>query len=84
MGNHVFLMEFELALVTSKEVPYFTNCDLLLSKVYNYVNHRLPNIIEKQLEPFFRRRDELSCENSHIQWDDRVIITAPLRPGLFI
>ena len=58
---------------------YFTNRDSALLKVYNYVNHGWPNIIEEQLKPFFRRRDELSCENLCIQWGGRVIIPAPLR-----
>ena len=54
MDNHVFLTELEHALTTSNEVPYFTNHDPLLSKVYNYVNHGWSNIIKEQLKPFFR------------------------------
>ena len=56
MNNHVFLLELERALVISKEVTYFTNCDPLLSKVYNYVNRGWRNIIEKELKPLFRGR----------------------------
>ena len=77
MNNHVFLIELEYTPVTSKEVAYFTNHDLLSSKVYNYVNHGWPNIIA-------RRRDKLSCKNLHIQWAGRVIVPAPLRSGPFI
>ena len=82
--NHVFLTELEHAPVTSKEVAYFINHDPLSSKVYNYVNHGWPNIIEEQLKQSFRRRDELSCENSCPQWDCRVIIPAPLRSKVLL
>ena len=65
MNNHVFLMELEYTPVTSNEVAYFTNDDLLSSKLYNYVSHGWPSIIS-------RRRDKLSCKNLHIQWAGRV------------
>ena len=61
-GNRV-LMELEHAPLTSNEVTYFADCDPSLSKVYNYANHGGPYIMKEQLKPFFRCRDELSCEN---------------------
>ena len=56
-------MELEHAPVTSNEVAYLADRDPSLSKVYNYANHGWPYIMKEQLKPFFRCRDEVSCEN---------------------
>ena len=82
--NHIFLTELEHTPVTAEEVAYYTNRDPVLSKVYNYINHGWSSIVEEQLKPYFRRKNELSIENSCIQWGGRVIIPMQLRNKVLI
>ena len=70
--NHIFLTELEHTPATAEEVAYYTNHDPVLSKVYNYINHGWSSIVEEQLKPYFQRKNELSIENSCIQWCGRV------------
>ena len=79
MDNHLFLTELIHAPVTAKEVALYTNRDSMLSNVINYINYGWPRKIEEQLKPYFRRKSELSDENSCILWGGRVIIPMQLR-----
>ena len=53
----------------------WTRRDPTLSKVLSYVQNGWPTTCtEESIKPFFRRRDELSVEESCILWGNRVII----------
>jgi hypothetical protein len=54
--------------------------DLLLAKVYDYVLHGWPaHITEPELEPYFKKRNELGVESGCLLWGFRVIIPESLR-----
>lgn len=55
------------------------NDDSMLPKVINYINYAWLEKTGEQLKPYFRRKSELSVENSCILWDSRVIIPMQLR-----
>lgn len=62
-----------------------TRKDPVFGKVFNYISTSWPNSCKKDSEiaPFFRRRSELSIENSVIMWGYRVLIPGQLR-GLLL
>ena len=54
--------------------------DSLLSKVYDYVLHGWPaHVNEAEIEPYFRKRNELSVESGCLLWGYRVVIPESLR-----
>ena len=55
------------------------NHNSMLPEVINYINYAWPEKTGEQLKQYFRRKSELSVENSCIIWDGRVIIPMQLR-----
>jgi hypothetical protein len=69
--------------VDSGDVQKAIAKDPILARVYDYVLHGWPNHCnDKQLEPYFRKRLELSIENGCLLWGFRVVIPAALKEKL--
>ena len=76
---HVFLIELIHAPVTAKQVASYTDRDLIILKVISYISYGWPKKIEEQLKYYYRRKSELSFQNSCVLWGGRVIIPMQLR-----
>ena len=60
--------------ITAKEVGSATMKDPVLSRVKDFVMHGWPGKVDANLEPYHRRRDELSVDQNCVLWGLRVII----------
>ncbi|XP_063846489.1 uncharacterized protein LOC135092154 isoform X1 [Scylla paramamosain] len=61
--------------VTSRELRQWTDKDSTLSKVRDHILYGWPgHIAEETLQPFFRRRHELSVQDGIILWGSRVVV----------
>ena len=66
--------------VTAKQISLATQRSPILSKVYNYCSSGWPTEEgNEEIEPFSRRRHELSIEDGCILWGSRVIIPEKYR-----
>ena len=54
----------------------------MLSRVLHFVKEGWPAEISKELEPYARRKDELSLEANCLLWGIRVIIPKKYQPQL--
>ena len=59
--------------VAAKQVRPWTQCDLVLSKVLQFVLQGWPEQVASKLKPFFHCHNELSVEDNCIMWGHRVI-----------
>lgn len=64
--------------VTVDRLQMATRRDPILSKVLQYTRTRWPLHVPEPLNPFLRRKEELSVENGCILWGTRVIIPSSL------
>ena len=60
--------------ITAKEIGSATMKDPVLSRVKDFVMHGWPGKVDANLEPYHRRRDELSVDQNCVLWGLRVII----------
>ena len=60
--------------ITAKEIGSATMKDPVLSRVKAFVMHGWPGKVDANLEPYHRRRDELSVDQNCVLWGLRVII----------
>ena len=62
--------------VAAKQVRLWTQCDLVLSKVFQFVLQGWPEQVapNHELKPVFHRHNELSVEDNCIVWGHQVII----------
>ena len=75
------MIQLDRAPVTSIEVATFTRRDPILSEVMDYVMCGWPEDFsaDEMVQPFERRRDELSVDQGCLLWGSRVIIPKRLR-----
>lgn len=85
LGNsnqaHLFHLRLEDLHISTTILRDTTRSDPLLSKVISYINTSWPfeTEIERDLLPFYRKREELSYENGVLLWLGRLIIPSKLR-----
>jgi len=60
--------------ITAEEIQDETRKDPILSRVYHYVMNGWPNHSAPELEPYFSRRGEMSCDAGCLLWGMRVVI----------
>ena len=60
--------------VTAEQVATATRQDSVLSRVLHFVKEGWPAEVSKEMEPYARRKDELSSEANCLLWGIRVII----------
>ena len=73
----VHLMEYlDTTPVTSKQIGDWTDHDPVLSKVKDWTLSGWPKekLADPELEPYWRRRYELSVENRCVLWGNRVVV----------
>ena len=72
----VYNTNVEVLPVSAKQVATMTQKDPILAKVYEYTLTGWPGWLKSQeeLEPYFRRRLELSIEEGCLLWGRRVIV----------
>lgn len=71
----VFLFEqVDITGINSKEIAKETGKDQILSKVKFFLLHGWPKVIDHQLLPFHRKRENLSLNKECILWANRVVI----------
>lgn len=74
-------------LLDFQEIAKYTQKDVALSKVYDYVLSGWPSSVNDEcMKPYFNKRAELGTEQKCILWGNRVIIPTKLRDkvlGLF-
>lgn len=64
--------------LTSQQIKSWTDKDPVLSRVRKFVSHGWPcQEASEELQPYLRRRDELSVLDGCILWGSRVVIPAP-------
>ncbi|XP_033126304.1 uncharacterized protein K02A2.6-like [Anneissia japonica] len=69
--------------ITANDIGKATIKDPLLAKVYDYVLNGWPNHVkDKEIQPFFIRRNELSVDKRCILWELRVVIPGKFRSTL--
>ncbi|KAL5267338.1 hypothetical protein ACHWQZ_G004399 [Mnemiopsis leidyi] len=79
----VFFNTFaEKTIINFATVGKFTPLDVTLSKVKKFVLEGWPQKLrddQKDLKPYFERRDELSCEKGCVLWGTRIVVPQKLR-----
>ena len=68
--------------VTAEQIATATRQDAVLSRVLYFMREGWPAEVSKELEPFARRRNELSTEANCLLWGIRVIIPKKYQPQL--
>ena len=68
--------------VTAHDIAEATRRDKMLATVLQLVLHGRWNMSSYNLDPFYRRRNELSCRAGYVLWGQRVITPAKLQSAL--
>ena len=68
--------------VSFAQIRRWTARDPVMSRVLQYVLQGWPATVEDGLQPYFRRKKELSVENNCLLWGARVIIPPPGRQSI--
>jgi hypothetical protein len=80
---YVFHSAVESLPITAKRVAESTCKDKLLSRVYEYTSAGWPSYCDdKELEPYWRVRHELSLELGCVLWGRRVVIPSNLQDNI--
>ena len=59
-----------------------TQRDPVLSRVVEHTKQGWPPVSKRELEPFYRRKDEITLQNGCLMWGSRVIIPPKYRTQL--
>ena len=74
-GESVLLLQYlQESPIISAQVRVWTNKDSILSQVRNFVYNGWPMSVGEELQPYFRRRHELSILDDCILWGSHIII----------
>lgn len=65
--------------LTAEDVAKETEKDDQLRQVREMTWHGWPKVVDKELEPYFIRRYELSLDMNCLLWNNRVVIPSSLR-----
>lgn len=76
---------FDSLPITAKEIAASTSKDNILARAYEFTLNGWQNHCEeKEIQPYFRRRHELSLEDGCLLWGRRVIIPAQLQDRMLL
>ena len=78
-GSHLLYMDGVTPALTARELTTATRRDPVLAKVLTYVRCGWPDVVEPDLEPFKRRREELSTDGDTLLWGGRAVVPRFLR-----
>ena len=74
----VLLMEtLQMSPVTDKQTKSWTSRDSVLAKVQDKVLQRWVDTSDSDMEPYQRRKQELSTEDGCVLWGNRVVAPPP-------
>ena len=74
-GETVLLLQcLQQSPITATQIKSWTNRDPLLPQVQNFVLNGWPYSVSEELQPYFRRRSELSLLDGCLMWGSRIII----------
>ena len=77
------IMEIDTLPVTAKQIAKQSARDSMLGSVLQAVQHGgWPQVVSKELMPFYRRRTELTVNEGCLLWGRRVVIPQKLRNSL--
>ena len=69
--------------ISAADIASKTCKDVVLSRVLEYVSTGWPNhVAEKELQPYFLKKEELSLEHGCVLWGSRVVIPPPFQERL--
>ena len=74
--------QLEVLTVSVDMIRQATQRDGILTRVVEYTKHGWPPSSEKELEPFHRRKEELTLQDGCLMWGSRVIIPPRYRAQL--
>ena len=79
-GETILLIErLEQSQVNAELISQWTNRDRILSRVRQFLLLGWPRLVDEEMFPFDRRKDELSVENGCILWGSRVVVPVKLQ-----
>ncbi|XP_043224663.1 uncharacterized protein K02A2.6-like [Amphibalanus amphitrite] len=78
-GGHLLYMDGVTPALTAQELTTASRRDPMLSKVLTYVRCGWPDNVEAELEPYKRRREELSTDGDTVLWGGRTVVPQRLR-----
>ena len=81
-GSCYFLEHEDISNVTSEMIKKKTAVDPLLSRVYRYTLSGWPLVVDPELVPFKKKKDELTLEQGCLLWGTRVVIPTSLHKDL--
>ena len=64
--------------VTVGDIQKATAHDIVLGKVYRYIQEKWPSKISEELQPYKHRENDLSTENGCVMWGMRAVVTQTL------
>ena len=74
-GETILLMEkLQGSPVTATQVKRWTDCDPVLSQVRHMVLHGCRDTDKAEMQPYSRRKNELSVQDGCVLWGSRVVI----------
>ena len=65
--------------VTVSHLQAATHTDIMLCKVLHYTLNGWPQMVSKELKPFFNRCNELTVECNCLRWGIRIVAPSKLR-----
>lgn len=68
------MSQIEVLPVNTDMIRQATQRDPILSRVVEYTDQGWPSFSKLELEPFDRRKDELTIQDGCLMWGSRVII----------
>ena len=76
-GETVLLLQcLQQSPITATQIKLWTDKDPLLLQVRNFVSNGWPYSVSEEIQPYFRRRSELTLLDGCLMWGSRVIIPA--------
>ena len=74
-GETVLLLEcLQQTPVTAPQIKEWTNSDALLMQVRNFVMNGWPSSVEKEMQPYFVRRTEITVLDGCLLWGSRAVV----------
>ena len=70
--------------VNADMIRQATQRDPILSRVVKYTKQGWPSVGKKELEPFHRRKDELTIQDGCLMWGSRVVIPSKYHAQLLV
>ncbi|XP_043238246.1 uncharacterized protein K02A2.6-like [Amphibalanus amphitrite] len=81
-GSYLMFLDGVAPALTARELAAASRRDLVLAKVLAFVRGGWPATVEPELEPFRRRREELTTDGECLVWGGRVVVPRRLQAAV--